>query len=69
MYYCSLNFIQVFPQASTMVDKLQESLHFYKEMSVSEEQEKSPTQRTSDSEKAKDSSKDENYHFTQQVAS
>ena len=38
-----------------MVDKLQESLQFYKEMSKAEEQ-KSPQ----DSEKAKDLSKDEN---------
>ena len=49
------NIVQVFPQASKMVDKLQESLQFYKEMSKAEEQ-KSPQ----DSEKAKDLSKDEN---------
>ena len=42
-----------------MVDKLQESLQFYKEMSETEEQ--SSPQKTGDSEKAKKLSKEENY--------
>ena len=40
-----------------MVDKLQESLQFYQEMSKTEEQ---SSEKTGDSDKAKDSSKDEN---------
>ena len=46
-------FLQIIPQASTMVDKLQESLQFYKEMSKTEEQ--TSPQKTGDSEKAKES--------------
>lgn len=49
-----------------MVDKLQESLQFYKEMSKSEEQ----PQETGDSEKAKDSSKEDNHkedHLTKVI--
>ena len=49
-----------------MVDKLQESLQFYKELSKTEEQ--SSPQRTGDSEKAKESSKEKNHkedHLTQ----
>ena len=48
-----------------MVDKLQESLQFYTEMSKTEEQ---PSQRTGDSEKTKELSKQENHkedHSTQ----
>ena len=41
-----------------MVDKLQESLQFYQEMSKTEEQ--SSPEKTGDSDKAKGSSKDEN---------
>jgi len=54
-------FVQVFPQASTMVDKLQESLQFYEEMSKTEEQSSSP-QRSGNSEKSKHSSKEEESH-------
>ena len=56
---------QVFPQASTMMDKLQESLQFYKEMSKTEEQ--SSPQKTRDSEKKDLAKEDSNKgdHLTQ----
>ena len=57
--------VQVFPQASTMVDKLQESLQFYKKMSKTEEQ--SSPQKTRDSEKKDLAKEDGNKedHLTQ----